>query len=140
VGEKAWRRRRCNENQGREKRRGRKLFKRILQGNGILGFDVGYPYVNPYGTCCTTPNTGNTAANNVYEDPQFVSSGNYHLRSTSPCIGRGMFKSWMTTSIDADGKPSIINGTVDIGAYEYSEAPITQWFLHDQLYYFSPNQ
>jgi len=86
--------------------------------------NYGYPSVNAYGTCCTTPNTGNTAANNVYEDPQFISSGNYHLRSTSPCIGRGMFKSWMTTSIDADGKPRIINGTVDIGAYEYSEAPI----------------
>jgi len=76
--------------------------------------------VNAYGTCCTTPDTGNTAANNVYVAPQFVASDNYHLRSTSPCIAKGMFKSWMNNAIDADGNPRVINGTVDIGAYEYA--------------------
>lgn len=95
--------------------------------NSIIYFNTassnanyGYPYVNPYGNCCTTPNTGNTAANNVYEDPQFVASGNYHLRSSSPCIGRGLLQSWMTNATDADRFPRVINGAVDIGAYEYT--------------------
>lgn len=97
----------------------------IYYNSALSNLNYGFPYINPYATCCTTPDTGNTSANNVYEDPQFVASDNYRLRSSSPCIAKGMFKTWMNNAIDADGNPRIINGAIDIGAYEYSTEVIS---------------
>ncbi|RKY16086.1 MAG: hypothetical protein DRP63_06095 [Planctomycetota bacterium] len=67
--------------------------------------------------------TGNITENNcIHSDPQFVdaANGDYHLKDTSPCIDRGnntLVPSGVTT--DLDGNPRIVNGIVDIGAYEY---------------------
>jgi len=53
-------------------------------------------------------------------DPQFVNkdTGNWRLKSTSPCINAGINQSWMTGAGDLDGRQRIRYGTVDIGAYE----------------------
>ncbi|MDD5706722.1 MAG: choice-of-anchor Q domain-containing protein [Kiritimatiellae bacterium] len=64
---------------------------------------------------------GNTAA-----DPQFRFSGsgfgtnlvqgNYRLSLYSPCLNTGTNRDWMT--VDLDGNPRILDGIVDMGAYE----------------------
>ncbi|MFH1422126.1 MAG: choice-of-anchor Q domain-containing protein, partial [Planctomycetota bacterium] len=67
----------------------------------------------------------------INSDPRFVnqwSNGDYHLRSSSPCIdaGNNSFITNISTLlgdipvVDLDDNPRIINGIVDIGAYEYS--------------------
>lgn len=66
--------------------------------------------------------TGNITENNcIHQDPQFVdaANGDLHLQSGSPCIDagdNGYVPSGVTE--DLDGNPRIVNGTVDIGAYE----------------------
>jgi len=80
--------------------------------------------------CCVDNNGYGFAAggtiddsnNCIFADPQFVDAagGDYHLQDTSPCIDAGdnsYVPSGVTT--DLDGNPRIVNGTVDIGAYEY---------------------
>jgi len=59
-------------------------------------------------------------------DPLFVSSGNYHLTASSPCINTGNNAAPSIPATDKDGNPRITGGTVDMGAYEYnSSAPIS---------------
>ena len=57
---------------------------------------------------------------NITNDPQFVNAAvsNFHLLATSPCIERGN-NALVLGSSDLDGSPRIINGRVDIGAYEF---------------------
>jgi hypothetical protein len=68
--------------------------------------------------CCTVPAPG--GAGNITQDPQFIdlTNGNFHLTSTSPCIGAGVVQSWMADAQDLDGNPRTANGRVDIGAYQ----------------------
>ena len=88
-------------------------------------------YFNPGGNysggtmnfCCTTPDPGGIG--NIASDPLFVdlAGGNLRLQSNSPCINAGN-NSYVTTSTDLDGNPRIVNGTVDMGAYEYGSVPV----------------
>ncbi len=68
---------------------------------------------------CTDPVFG---GNCITTNPQFVSpsTGNYRLKPGSPCINAGINQDWMTNAIELDGKPRVINGTVDMGAYEWT--------------------
>jgi hypothetical protein len=52
--------------------------------------------------------------------PLFVNlpGGDYRLQSNSPCINSGKNSS-MTSSLDLDGNPRTVGGTVDIGAFEF---------------------
>lgn len=54
--------------------------------------------------------------NTLKVDPQFMSSSDYHLKSTSPAINNG--KSVANTELDIDDKARIINNKIDIGAQE----------------------
>jgi hypothetical protein len=84
-------------------------------------------YLNDGGNCfgggveysCTTPDPGGTG--NITNDPQFVdlSTTNLRLKSTSPCINTGTNMAWMAGAVDLNGLPRIINGTVDMGTYEW---------------------
>ncbi len=69
---------------------------------------------------------GRDGTGNINADPLFFnpSANNYHLQTGSPCIDTGSniaVPSWLTT--DIEGNPRILNGVVDMGAYEYS-APL----------------
>ncbi len=76
--------------------------------------------------CCTTP-MPTSGVGNITNDPAFVNAaaGNYHLSSGSPCINAGD-NAYVVGSTDLDGRPRIIGGTVDMGAYEYRELLVCQ--------------
>ncbi len=69
--------------------------------------------------------------NNV--DPLFVDSanGDYHLNASSQCIDAGNNAAPELPDLDKDGNPRVMNGIVDIGAYEYPGAalPIIDSFV-----------
>ena len=73
-----------------------------------------------YYTCTTPLPTDPWSTGNIADEPRFMNAaaGNYHLRSDSPCINRG-YNAFGAGSVDLDGKPRIIGGTIDMGAYEY---------------------
>jgi len=68
---------------------------------------------------------------NTTDDPKFADAdgpddipdtyedNNYRLSGESPCIDKGKNEDWMSSATDLGGDPRIINGTVDMGAYEY---------------------
>ena len=69
---------------------------------------------------CTTPTNGLPGGTGCIEaDPQFVGGG-YRLQPASPCIDAGTNQAWMAGASDLGGNDRIVNGTVDIGAYEYT--------------------
>jgi hypothetical protein len=62
---------------------------------------------------------------NIDSDPLFVDPiVNYHLTGTSPCINTGNNDAANLPATDKDGLPRIVDGTVDIGAYEFSSGPL----------------
>ena len=73
--------------------------------------------------CCATPFATN-GIGNLTNDPAFVnpSVSDYHLQLNSPCINKGN-NAYVTTATDLDGNPRIVQGTVDVGAYEF-QAPV----------------
>lgn len=81
--------------------------------------------------CCTTATNGPagvgqglSGAGNITSDVASAAFadfavGNYRLTPDSPCINKGANQGWMTGAYDMDGHRRIIEGTVDIGAYEF---------------------
>ena len=53
----------------------------------------------------------------TWEDDFWV-EGNYRLLPTSPCIDAGCPTSYLLDTTDLDGNPRIVNGRIDMGAYE----------------------
>ena len=78
-----------------------------------------YFYYRPLNYCCTTPKPIG-GEGNFTSFPQFVNAaaGDYRLEPTSPCIDAGINEDWMFGAVDLGGSPRILNGRVDIGAYE----------------------
>ncbi|MBN1672444.1 MAG: hypothetical protein JXR37_15495 [Kiritimatiellae bacterium] len=71
----------------------------------------------PLAYCCTVPAAG---AGSVTNPPLFVdlAGGDYRLAPESPCVDAGMNMGWLADARDLAGNPRVLNGTVDIGAYE----------------------
>ena len=70
--------------------------------------------------CCTTPDPGGTG--NITNEPQFVdtASGNYRLKAEFRGVDEGN-NAFARGTIDRDGNPRIVHGTVDMGAYEFQD-------------------
>ncbi|HEX5223237.1 MAG TPA: choice-of-anchor Q domain-containing protein [Verrucomicrobiae bacterium] len=88
-------------------------FNSAPQGSnyGIGGLGLDY--------CCTTPMQTN-GIGNITNAPLFVDTNgwvNLRLLSNSPCINAGN-NAYVVSSADLDGRPRIVGGTVDMGAYE----------------------
>lgn len=45
--------------------------------------------------------------------------GDYHLQASSPCIDAGRNEDWMWRASDLDGNVRVMDGVVDMGAYEF---------------------
>jgi predicted outer membrane repeat protein len=78
-------------------------------------------------------------------DPLFVDPGNgdYQLSTDSPCINTGDNQAPDLPETDLAGNPRIIDGIVDIGAYEYdplapitSEKPVYKFWSNSLMSYF----
>ncbi len=68
---------------------------------------------------------------NITSDPQFVAAaaGNYRLATNSPCIDAGNNADVAETT-DLDGDLRIVNGTVDMGAYESGHVRVpAAWYV-----------
>ena len=87
-------------------------------GDGFSNATVTYSATqnNQTGTGNITISKNNTDATG----PQFVdpANGNYHLLASSPLINKGL-GSANTSTTDITGRARIINGSIDLGAYEY---------------------
>ena len=68
--------------------------------------------------CCTAPRP--SGVGHITSEPLFVdrASGDVHLRKGSACIDVGNYAEVSGTK-DFDGNPRIVNGVVDMGAFEY---------------------
>jgi len=87
-------------------------------GPPIVGFNDAYiRNGTAYAGSCTgfSGMKGNVSAN-----PEFVApeQGNFHLRSISPAINAGHNLRALPKN-DLGGKPRVVGGSVDMGAYEY---------------------
>ena len=86
---------------------------------------------------CTTPVIG--GAGNLTNEPGFLGGGDYHLAANSPCLNTGSNLAWMGSAADLEGRPRLMAGRVDRGAYERPgtyyvslsgahQTPFTNWF------------
>ncbi|MCX7004261.1 MAG: right-handed parallel beta-helix repeat-containing protein [bacterium] len=84
----------------------------------LLNGDVTIEY-----SCSTPlqPGPGNTASNPALAN---VAAGFFCPTAGSPCINAGINQPWMSSAVDFAGRPRIIHGIVDIGAYEFTNGPI----------------
>jgi hypothetical protein len=96
--------------------------------NSIVYFNMAPSGVNYFGVtplkyCCTTPLPTN-GLGNLTNEPLFVNltGGDLHLQANSPCINAGL-NSAAPGPVDLDGRPRILGGTVDMGAYESATLP-----------------
>ncbi|MEW6617882.1 MAG: right-handed parallel beta-helix repeat-containing protein [bacterium] len=64
--------------------------------------------------CNCSPGT-----HDISENPRFISETDFHLTPYSLCIDAGSNTAPGIQEKDKDGNPRIVNGIVDIGAYEY---------------------
>jgi hypothetical protein len=96
--------------------------------NSVIYYNTASNNPNWYSTtrqaCCTTPNLPPVMPGVVRDyltnEPRFMdpANGDFRLQDDSPCINAGK-NIYATNSVDIDGNPRIVGGTVDIGAYEF---------------------
>jgi len=78
---------------------------------------VGTVYFNN----CTDTTNNMEGTGNITGNPMFVDWATTNLRlsaASSPCINAGINQDWMNGAFDFDGHRRILNGRVDMGAYE----------------------
>lgn len=82
--------------------------------------EFGFDDSNPSISYCLIQG-GYQGEGNIDDDPLFVDPENndYHLSGDSPCKNAGNNNVPGLPESDQDGNPRIVNGVVDIGAYEY---------------------
>ena len=76
------------------------------------------------GQAWSGPCDSTTLPGNISADPLFVNPANdFHLTQGSPAINAGDNSAPNLPQTDFDGNPRIVNGTVDLGAYEFGATP-----------------
>jgi hypothetical protein len=85
--------------------------------------------------CCTTPMPAGPG--NFTNEPAFVdlNGGNFRLQTNSPCINSGN-NLYVAYGTDLDGRPRIVAGTVDMGAYEFQGSGMGEfiaWLLQNGM-------
>ena len=126
-------------------------FNCTIVGNEALGaFGGGGMYFGSAYNCVVWNNTATTNSNlasgsqlntsspdvthgvdgNITNAPAFVDQpgSNYRLADGSPCIDTGTNGYWLG-AVDLDGNSRILNGTVDMGAYEFVPVPPTNHYV-----------
>jgi hypothetical protein len=101
----------------------------IVYYNSASFYDDNYAYSScSLSWCCTTPLwQPPVGVSNIDSAPLFadVADGNYRLYPGSPCIDAGN-NAVVPASVDIDGNSRIVNGTVDLGAYEFQNTPFIE--------------
>ncbi|HTY86022.1 MAG TPA: PKD domain-containing protein [Candidatus Acidoferrum sp.] len=84
--------------------------------------------------CCTMPRPA-SGSGNITNGPAFVNlaGGNLRLKTTSPAINVGT-NAYAPGSLDLDGRPRIVGSTVDMGAYEFQGAGMSEFIGWLQQY------
>ena len=95
----------------------------IVWGNAAIYPEWGwssYSYPPFYYSCCTDEEA--EGEDLINDDPLFVDAASldFRLREGSPCINAGD-NGYAYWSVDCAGNARIVDGTVDIGCYEYHE-------------------
>ncbi|MFH0908898.1 MAG: choice-of-anchor Q domain-containing protein, partial [bacterium] len=94
------------------------LYNSIIYSNRSLYASNYYQDLGGYYyRCCLYP----PFANNIGDVPRFVNpaAGDYRLQPSSPCINAGS-NAYVTADVDLDGRPRMLGGRVDMGAYEFA--------------------
>ncbi|HSY19629.1 MAG TPA: choice-of-anchor Q domain-containing protein [Candidatus Acidoferrales bacterium] len=102
--------------------------------NSILFYNTNGSYADCYQckltNCCTPLGNGNPSLSNnsISNAPAFVDAahGNYRLQIGSPGMDGGTNVPAAGTT-DLDGNPRIVNGTVDMGAYEIQNTNVVHY-------------
>jgi len=97
-------------------------------------FGSNYDSYSTLNYCCTTP-LPSGGAGNITNAPSFVDyqGGNLRLQSNSPCINAGL-NAYVVGTTDLEGRPRVVGGTVDMGAYEYQGAGMGEFIGWLQQY------
>ena len=84
--------------------------------------------------CCAFPLATN-GLGNFTNAPLFVdlAAGNLRLQSSSPCINAGN-NGYAPGLTDLDGRPRVVGGTVDVGAYEFQGPGMSEFIGWLQQY------
>lgn len=104
----------------------------FLDDNPVYGSDTnlnaGYNNISMRDGTTPTGYVFPTSTDQWKVNPQFIDSasgvnGDYHLKSTSPCINAGTDLSSLGVVNDLEGNSRPIGGAYDMGAYEYGGVP-----------------
>jgi len=105
------------------------VYNNIIWGNAASGnggdvwlAGTGQQKVFEYNDVSSMYGVWDIAQNNIDLSPKFFNpvGGDFHTQSTSPCIAAGTTNAPSVPATDLDGNPRILNGTVDIGCYEFT--------------------
>lgn len=100
-----------------------KMINTILWENTPAKIQIRKDYSSTLTTSyCDLPGTY-SGSNNIHLKPLFVGLGDYHLMSTSPCIGKGTATEAPLKDIDGQARPQ--GKGVDIGADEYKGTTVS---------------
>lgn len=100
------------------------LVNSIVYGNvGSAGFN-GVSNTVDFSCIDALPTNG---TGNIANDPEFLdaAAGDYRLKATSRAIGKGN-PALAAGSLDVEGNPRTVSGSVDMGAYQY-QLPAGYW-------------
>jgi len=98
-------------------------YNSIIYSNNFMGNSDAAVY-NIISNCCIFPlaSFGSNEGGNFTNAPLFLDN-EFHQQSNSPTVGAGN-SSFAAGTVDIDGRPRTVNGTVDVGATEFQSATI----------------